>query len=138
MRYVPKPDELTVLSARKPPFVIDGAPNIFLETVKRGDDDLFPSSASAHSDAEPTIVLRLYETLGGHARVKLRLPSRLHVVKAALTNLLEEEEDQVRIQDERGVDGFEKFIGLDFRGFEVKTVKLTIGSVGDGKVKVQM
>lgn len=44
----------------KPPFIIEGARNVFLETVKRGLDDDFKSHEA------PSVVLRLYEAFGGH------------------------------------------------------------------------
>lgn len=139
MRYVPKPDDLSAASAHISPFIAHGAPNVFLETLKRGDDDVFPSSpGSARSNAESTVVLRLYETFGGHARLKLRIPHRLHVVKAVLTNLLEEEEeDQLHVWEDQDAEGYNKHLRLDFRGFEVKTVKLTIGPADTELLKEQ-
>lgn len=50
-------------------FSVDGAPNVILETVKRGDDDDF----STNSNGERTVVLRLYEAFGGHARASLNV-----------------------------------------------------------------
>jgi alpha-mannosidase len=56
-----KPTESSV------PFRLSGdAKNVVLETVKRGEDD------DPHSHNK-TIVLRLYERLGGHAKTKLLL-----------------------------------------------------------------
>jgi alpha-mannosidase len=117
------------LSSHKPPFVIQTAPNVFLETIKRGDDDHIPSSPSVLGKGQTTMVLRLFEAYGGHARAQLRIPSRLIVKKAVLTNLLEEEEEELRLMEggRDGDDGGETHIHLNFHGFEVKTVKLVIG-----------
>lgn len=73
MRYVPDkgPDGYGAISSlvRKSLFGVAGAPNVILETIKRGDDDDF----SASSKGEQTIVLRLYEAFGGHARASLNV-----------------------------------------------------------------
>ena len=42
-----------------PPFSVSGAHNVFLETIKRGEDDDFKNGTNT------TIVLRLYEAFGG-------------------------------------------------------------------------
>ena len=56
------------------PFKVLGAPNVMLETVKRGEDD------SWTGEGEKTIILRLYEHFGGHAKATLNMcvtqPSR--------------------------------------------------------------
>lgn len=138
VRYVPKMADTFAGAAHKPAFMVDGAPNVFLETVKRGDDD--DLSATARATA-PTVVLRLFEAYGGHARVKLRIPARLNVAKVALTNLLEDEGEEIRLYEEEvsaeRVEGYEKYLVLEFHGFEVKTVKLTIGSEDAKKIVVQ-
>jgi alpha-mannosidase len=50
-------------------FSVAGAPNVILETVKRGDDDDF----NLNSKGGQTVVLRLYEAFGGHARASLNV-----------------------------------------------------------------
>lgn len=55
-----------------PPYTIiqvDDAPNVILETIKRSDDDKFDGKKGS----ETNLVLRLYETFGGHAKAKLRM-----------------------------------------------------------------
>ncbi|TCD63848.1 Glycoside hydrolase, 38 vacuolar alpha mannosidase [Steccherinum ochraceum] len=102
-----------------PPFTISGDHNVILETIKRGEDDDFKKNTN------PTVVLRLYEAFGGHARVKLRVSPDFHVVKATITNLLEDELEVLGVKTDN--DDLQS-VKLDFRGFEVKTVKLTLGS----------
>ena len=50
-----------------PKFKVTGARNVVLDTVKRGEDDDF------ESPHHKTIILRLYERLGGHARAMLSM-----------------------------------------------------------------
>ncbi len=53
--------------AKAPSFALEGAPNVMLETIKRGEDDDFVKGG------KETIVIRMFEQLGGHAKVKLRM-----------------------------------------------------------------
>lgn len=66
----------------------------------------------------------MYEAYGGHARATLHVSSDFHVEKATLTNLLEDELDAVHVASDNAGS---QSVKLDFRGFEVKTVKLTLG-----------
>ncbi|KAJ7643881.1 glycoside hydrolase family 38 protein [Roridomyces roridus] len=103
------------------PFAVSGAPNVILETVKRGEDDAFKAGGPA------TIVLRLYEAFGGHANAQLRVAAGLGVEEAYETNLLEDASEDVPLAVVRS-EGMAHQVGLDlsFRGFEVKTVKLVL------------
>jgi alpha-mannosidase len=104
-----------------------GAPNVFLETIKRGELDHFDGG---HSSSHPTsIVLRLYEAYGGHARVTLNVADHVALAKASITNLLEDETEELCVvrSDESGSAAHT--IQLEFHAFEVKTVKLDIYSV---------
>lgn len=107
----------------KSPFVIEGASNVFLETIKRGEDDDHSGQASGST----TVVLRLYEAFGGHAKAKLIISGHIPVAKASITNLLEDETEQLQIQRAVGGQGDATSLTLDFHGFEVKTVQLHIG-----------
>lgn len=50
--------------ARVPPITFD-APNVILETIKRGEDD--------EADGTFCVILRLFEQYGGHARGVLKM-----------------------------------------------------------------
>ncbi|KAG8215120.1 Aldehyde/histidinol dehydrogenase [Butyriboletus roseoflavus] len=110
------------------PFWLEGSPNVFLETIKRGDDDDFDSKS-----ASKTVILRLYEAFGGHGRVQLRTSPHVRVVDAYLTNLLEDHKTALSFVSDADSDANNHAatssscrLDLDFRGFEVKTVKLVI------------
>jgi alpha-mannosidase len=48
------------------PFRLVNGPNVQLETVKRAEDD-------NHSSGKATIIIRLFEQLGGHAKPTLKM-----------------------------------------------------------------
>jgi len=99
------------------PFWLKGAPNIFLETIKRGEDDFEPNASST------TVILRMYEAFGGHGSVKLHIGKHVPVKRAYVTNILEDVKGDLGLV--RAVNG-PTTLKLDFRGFEVKTVKLVL------------
>lgn len=108
----------SMISPAKKPFSVEGARNVFLETVKRGEND---------TSSETSVVLRLYEAYGGHALAKLNISSHLSIKKAFVTNLLEDELEELNILRADDTEQTDAVLKLDFRGFEVKTVKLVIG-----------
>lgn len=127
------PDFVTPL---KSPFVIEGARNVFLETVKRGEYDSFDDPVNfEHKDTTSTIILRLYEAYGGHAQVKLVISEHLPVLQVFTTNLLEDDvEGLYFLRDDGIVNGnssssYGGSVSLSFRGFEVKTIKLVLGAL---------
>lgn len=124
VRYVPDNMLNSPLMQAHPLFTIDGARNIFLETIKRGEDDKFGLA----SDSAPTVVLRLYEAFGGHSKVQLKIARHFPVVKASITNLLEDETEELQILHAEDAEDKLTSVSLTFHGFEVKTVKLTLGS----------
>ncbi|KAJ7199975.1 glycoside hydrolase family 38 protein [Mycena pura] len=117
------------LNTSNSPFAIAGAPNVFLETVKRGDDDSFKAGGTT------SIVLRLYEAMGGHARGQLRIAAGLNVEAAFETNLLEDVAQQAPLTLCPNASGRDVGVELTFRGFEVKTVKLILGGKNTKRVK---
>jgi alpha-mannosidase len=122
------PDDAKIQSEPKhqPPFLVYGAHNVILETIKRGDDD------NVSGSGPKTVVLRLYEAYGGHATVRLLVSTSIGIEKAITTNLLEDDnEDELEFTAatvEETERGYSHYLKLPFRGFEVKTVKLTLGS----------
>ncbi|KAH7908394.1 glycoside hydrolase family 38 protein [Hygrophoropsis aurantiaca] len=126
VRYVPDGTQPSISAVSKTPFWLEGAPNVFIETIKRGEDDDFGPNGST-----TTVILRLYEAFGGHAQVKLKVAPRIHVTKAYTTNLLEDHKAELQLRAAESGDDAQAasaVLNLDFRGFEVKTVKLVIGT----------
>ncbi|KIM65521.1 glycoside hydrolase family 38 protein [Scleroderma citrinum Foug A] len=109
----------------KVPFALTGTPNIFLETIKRGEDDDFETPG-----AIKTVILRLYEAFGGHGSAKLRIAPHLCVLEAYTTNLLEDQKAELELSRDAEDDVMSR-LELDFRGFEVKTVKLVLACAGE-------
>lgn len=152
------------------PFKLLGAPNVQLETVKRGEDD-------DHSSTKATIIVRLFEQMGGHAKAvfKVYVPfhfsssrslspaiigvptlgmrykkgnilimcrSGMKILKAQLANILEDSIDELKVQPTSSLssgDGKdESEIKLSFRGFEIKTLKLTVEKAKGGDKKIKL
>jgi len=85
-------------------FSVD-APNVIVETVKPAED------------GSGDIIVRLYEAMRAATRCTLR--TTLPVTSARLTDMLERGDTSLAVRDGA--------IALDFRAFEVKTVRLTPG-----------
>jgi len=116
-----------IASTLKAPFVVEGASNVFLETIKRGENDNF---GRINESSTTTVILRFYEAFGGHAQARLKIDSHFPVSKAYVTNLMEDEDEELNVMLEDGAsEELAAVVKLDFHGFEVKTVKLVIGDV---------
>jgi len=103
---------------RTAPYTLEGAPNVMLETIKRGENDF-----DSHSFAEgktKTVILRLHENMGGRGVVKLS--SKIHISKATIVNILEDHLEELDVVTDLDRD----VIDLTFRAFEIKTVMLTL------------
>ncbi|KDQ27960.1 glycoside hydrolase family 38 protein [Pleurotus ostreatus PC15] len=122
---------ISPLNYPKSPFILEGARNVVLETIKRGEDDAY--SATKGKKSVTTIILRLYEAFGGHANAQLRIASHIPVAKAYLTNFLEDEQSGLHLHSTDHASQSDTFVKLDFRGFEIKTVKLVIDTSEDAK-----
>lgn len=108
----------------KTPFWVSGASNVILETIKRSDDEIFDGKQDGEFSV---IILRLYEALGGHAFAKLKIAGNLQVLKASLTNLLEDHLETLEITKATNKESTTS-ISLSFHGFQVITVKLVVAS----------
>ncbi len=94
----------------------DSSPSLVLDTVKRGEDDEDVSRGELPKKHGQSVILRIYESLGGRARGTVA--TTWDVKKVAKTNLLEDDLEEVPLTD----DGT-KFT-IDLRPFEVATYKL--------------
>jgi alpha-mannosidase len=127
------------LTPLKSPFVVEGARNVFLETIKQGEYDTIDQPANFDdNNSTSTIILRLYEAFGGHAQVKIVVSPQLPVVKAFVTNLLEHEDEELYVLRDPNEDEPRCELSFSFRGFEVKTVKLVLGRPPYGQPQKRM
>ena len=83
-----------------------------METIKRGEDDADDTGSEVQ-----TIILRVYESMGGHAQALLRVSGAFEVAKAFATNILEDELEELRILRGRNNTGGDIEIMLPFHGF---------------------
>ncbi|KAJ2887604.1 Glycoside hydrolase, 38 vacuolar alpha mannosidase [Coemansia aciculifera] len=99
------------LAALQSFFALDNAPNVVLDSVKAAEDD------------SRDIVVRLYETYGGHARATLS--TSLRVSAAHTANLLEEVDDVALELVQAVAPARGSSVVLNFRPFEIVTVRFT-------------
>ena len=110
---------------------MEGARNVFIETIKRGEYDSFEEVVDLGDDksGRTSVILRLYEAYGGHAQARLLVSPHFPVLKAFTTNLLEDEDEELYVLRSSDLsNGSSSALSLSFRRFEVKTIKLVLGS----------
>ena len=122
VQYAPPAALQSFTASVQGPFKVEGAPNVILQTIKRGDDDHFLSAG-----ASKTVICRLYECKGGHARAEL--VTTLPVRRATVVDLLERKVDDLELVS--FTSSGKKSIQISFRGFQVVSVKLELGSESD-------
>jgi alpha-mannosidase len=109
-------------------FRIHNAPNLILDTIKRGEDDTDVSRGDLPVKKGHSVILRVYDAMGGKSKGVLTW-GELDVKKVIKVNALEDEESEICI-DEIDVEGEsekEKGVVLDTRAFEVASFKLVLG-----------
>ncbi|KAL4813967.1 glycosyl hydrolases family 38 N-terminal domain-containing protein [Aspergillus spinulosporus] len=122
------PDEQSVftITALLRKIELTGSPSLILDAVKRGEDDedidgdpdiSLPSSKRGGR----SIILRIYESLGGKSRGAIR--TALPVKKVWKCNVLEDDEVVLDLVDEG--DGWKK-VDIGLRAFEVATYRLQL------------
>ncbi|KAG8526958.1 uncharacterized protein KY384_008387 [Bacidia gigantensis] len=98
--------------------VLEGSKALILDTIKRGEDDEDVSLGELPIRKGRSIILRIYESLGGRARGFVKLERVLGVKKVFMTNALEDDEGDLHLYD----NGF----GVELRAFEVATYRLQL------------
>lgn len=74
-----------------------------------------------------TVILRLYEAYGGHARATVRISKDIPVSKVFLTNLLEDKLEELEVTRN---DDKDYLVSIEFRGFQVNTLQLVLNHEG--------
>ena len=97
---------------------LQGSKALVLDHVKRGEDDEDVSRGELPTREGRSIILRVYESLGGRARGVVKLGKVLGVKKVYRTNVLEDDEGTVELKD----CGF----GVELKGFEIATFRLQL------------
>lgn len=108
---------------------IKGAPALIIDTIKRGEDDEDVSRGELPVRPRRSVIVRLYDSLGG--KTKAKLMTSLPVKNVYKCNLLEDDLEELIV--ERGVDTTEgqlkkgKFeVDIEVRAFEVATYRLQL------------
>ncbi|KAL1651186.1 Glycoside hydrolase, 38 vacuolar alpha mannosidase [Diplodia intermedia] len=98
-------------------FKIVGSDALILDTVKRGEDDDDVSRGELPKRTGRSVILRVYDSLGGRARGRIEW-GKVPVKKAFKTNLLEDDGEELDVED-GGVE-------VELRAFEVATFRLQL------------
>lgn len=100
---------------------IHGAPSLILDVIKRGEDDADVSYDGVPTRPGKSVILRVYESLGGKARGSI--VTTLPVKKAFKCNILEDDEHPgLEIKTTDGGSS----IKIELRAFEVATFRLQL------------
>lgn len=100
---------------------LDGSPSLVLDTVKRGEDDEDVSRDELPRRAGKSVILRIYESLGGKSRGTIN--TKLPVKKAWKCNILEDDETSLILSKS---DAQTTSIDIELRPFEVATYRLQL------------
>jgi alpha-mannosidase len=113
-------------------FHIHGADNLVLDTIKRGEDDEDVSRGELPMKAGHSVILRIYDSLGGKSKGILTW-GEFDVKKVVKCNALEDEEEEVKIEQVYmpipvpNKDGPKQpGVQIEVRAFEVATFKLVL------------
>ena len=89
-----------------------------LDTIKRGEDDDDVSEGELSVRKGRSIIIRIYESLGGRAKGLVKLSQILGVSSVYKTNALEDDEEELSLED----NSFKVVL----RAFEVATFRLQL------------
>lgn len=102
---------------------ITGSPSLILDAIKRGEDDEDVSRGGLPVRPGKSIILRIYESLGGKSRGKIR--SQFPVKNAWKCNVLEDDQEELAVSMVgSGADRVD--INIELRAFEVATYRLQL------------
>ncbi len=103
-------------SAFSSPIKVTGNPSLILDCVKRGEDDEDVSRGELARRKGKSIILRIYDSLGGTSRGTIE--TSLDVKRIWKTNVLEDDEEEFKIEKGKA--------DIILRPFEVATFRLQL------------
>lgn len=95
---------------------VTGSSSLILDCVKRGEDDEDVSRGDFEPRKGKSVILRIYESMGGRSRGAIK--TTLDVKKVYETNVLEDDLEEVKISSGE--------VKIELRPFEVKTYRLQL------------
>lgn len=101
---------------RELPIKLSGSPSLILDCVKRGEDDEDVSHGEFAKRKGRSIILRIYDSLGGTS--KGTISTTLDVQRVWKTNVLEDDLEEVSIEKGK--------VEITLRPFEVATFRLQL------------
>jgi alpha-mannosidase len=99
---------------------LHGSPSLVLDCIKRGEDDEDVSRGELPKRKGKSVILRIYDSLGGTSRGTIKVGSVLGVKKVWKTNVLEDDEVEL------GLRHGEVEVEVELRPFEVVTYRLQL------------
>lgn len=97
---------------------LDGCPSLVLDCIKRGEDDEDVSRGELPKRKGKSIILRIYDSLGGTSRGTIRVNKMVDVKRVWKTNVLEDDEAELEIKNGD--------VEIELRPFEVATYRLQL------------
>ena len=95
----------------------DVSESLVLDTIKRGhDDEDIAVHDSVRVNSGKSVILRIYESLGGHSRGTIS--AAFDIKRASKVNILEDELEEAEVKDGK--------VSIKLRPFEVATFKLQL------------
>jgi len=119
------PLRLVSLVDAKPPkeifsaITLSGGKSLVLDVIKRGEDDEDVSRGELSKRSGQSVILRVYESLGGKTRGTIE--TTLPVMKVFKTNVLEDDLEEMEILGEEKLS-----IDIELRAFEVATFRMQL------------
>lgn len=98
---------------------LTGGKSLILDCVKRGEDDEDVSRGELSERSGQSVILRVYESLGGKTRGTIE--TTLPVKKVYKTNVLEDDLESVKMSGKNKLS-----IDIELRAFEVATFRLQL------------
>lgn len=103
-------------------FQIRDGPSIILDAIKRGEDDEDVSTGGLPSRPGKSVILRVYESLGGKARGQIF--STVPFKRVWKCNILEDDEEELKPTFQAREQGGS--VDIELRPFEVATFRLQL------------
>ena len=99
--------------------IVTGGKSLVLDCIKRGEDDEDVSRGELTRRSGQSVILRIYESLGGKSRGTIE--TTLPVKKAYKTNALEDDLESLKMSGKNKIS-----IDIELRAFEVATFRLQL------------